>query len=107
MEITRKNLINKYLIKDFHEELDFYEASMNYRIECLNNNISDNENIVKYFNKYEIKNIVNCIKNTKQTNEYKQWFNKTFGSEYFVFRYKKKRQFNLNNILKRFVLTNN
>lgn len=58
----RNNLIKKYFIKTFNDEFDLYNSSMLYRIECINNNIPDDVNISKYFNVYELRDLIGLIK---------------------------------------------
>lgn len=79
----RNNLIKKYFIKTFNDEFDLYNSSMLYRIECINNNIPDDVNISKYFNVYELRDLIGLIKLSAQTKDYKLWFNKAFKNSYY------------------------
>ena len=75
---NRNELVKKYFTKDFKDESELFESSMNYRLECYENNLSDDENIVKYLNFYELKNIIRLIKSNTQTDSYNLWLNKVF-----------------------------
>lgn len=80
----RNELVKKYFIKDFNNENELYESSMKYRMECIENNIPDDVNIVKYFNTYEIVSIFTLINSNNQTEKYKTWFNKVFYNDRFI-----------------------
>lgn len=75
---NRNELVKKYFTKDFKDENELFESSMNYRLECYENNLTDDENIVKYLNFYELKNIIKLIKSNTQTDSYNVWLNKVF-----------------------------
>lgn len=75
---NRNELVKKYFTKDFKDESELFESSMNYRLECYENNLTDDENIVKYLNFYELKNIIRLIKSNTQTDSYNAWLNKVF-----------------------------
>lgn len=75
---NRNELVKKYFTKDFKDESELFESSMNYRLECYENNLTDDENIVKYLNFYELKNIIRLIKSNTQTDSYNLWLNKVF-----------------------------
>ena len=75
---NRNELVKKYFTKDFKDESELFESSMNYRLECYENNLTDDENIVKYLNFYELKNIIKLIKSNAQTDSYNVWLNKVF-----------------------------
>lgn len=75
---NRNELVKKYFTKDFKDESELFESSMNYRLECYENNLTDDENIVKYLNFYELKNIIKLIKSNTQTDSYNVWLNKVF-----------------------------
>ena len=75
---NRNELVKKYFTKDFKDENELFESSMNYRLECYENNLTDDENIVKYLNFYELKNIIRLIKSNTQTDSYNLWLNKVF-----------------------------
>lgn len=75
---NRNELVKKYFTKDFKDENELFESSMNYRLECYENNLTDDENIVKYLNFYELKNIIKLIKSNVQTDSYNVWLNKVF-----------------------------
>lgn len=75
---NRNELVKKYFTKDFKDENELFESSMNYRLECYENNLTDDENIVKYLNFYELKNIIKLIKSNAQTDSYNAWLNKVF-----------------------------
>ena len=75
---NRNELVKKYFTKDFKDESELFEYSMNYRLECNENNLTDDENIVKYLNFYELKNIIKLIKSNTQTDSYNVWLNKVF-----------------------------
>lgn len=89
----RNELVKKYFTKKFNNETEIYESSMKYRIECIENGVSDDVNITKYLNTYEINNIFILINSEKQTEEYKKWFNKVFGNKYCLSEYKKSKSF--------------
>ena len=76
--LNRNELVKKYFTKDFKDESELFESSMNYRLECYENNLTDDENIVKYLNFYELKNIIRLIKSNTQTDSYNLWLNKVF-----------------------------
>ena len=75
---NRNELVKKYFTKDFKDESELFESSMNYRLECYENNLTDDENIVKYLNFYELKNIIKLVKSNTQTDSYNAWLNKVF-----------------------------
>ena len=75
---NRNELVKKYFTKDFKDESELFESSMNYRLECYENNLTDDENIVKYLNFYELKNIIKLVKSNTQTDSYNVWLNKVF-----------------------------
>ena len=75
---NRNKLVEKYFTKDFKDESELFESSMNYRLECYENNLTDDENIVKYLNFYELKNIIKLVKSNTQTDSYNAWLNKVF-----------------------------
>ena len=75
---NRNELVKKYFTKDFKDENELFESSMNYRLECYENNLTDDENIVKYLNFYELKNIIKLVKSNTQTDSYNAWLNKVF-----------------------------
>lgn len=76
----RNKLVTKYFIKEYDSETELFEAIAQYRIECAKLDISADENITKYLNGYELLFIDNLLTTTKQTETFKRWYKKAFGS---------------------------
>lgn len=73
IEITQSYLVQKYLIQEFKNEEDVFNALVNYRLECIKNDFDENVCITQFFNRYELYNIYHLISLNKQTDKFKKW----------------------------------
>ena len=76
----RNSLITKYFVKEYDSETELYEALNNYRIECYQKGLSDDDSVVKYLNGYEILYIDTLLTSVKQTDEFKKWYLKVMNT---------------------------
>lgn len=105
MELRYK-LVEKYLRNSYmYNAEELYNSLIKYRLDCIKNNINDDEDISKYFCKFEMKKIVQLLSAENQTESFIRWINKIFPNYHIEYDKNQKNKFFNIKILLFLVLT--